>query len=187
VLEAAPGAALELEGDSTLHRYHAKARRLSAAIRIDAARVGQAARSPSVEGLVRDHAVTVFTLTIPIAELSSGERDLDANMHKALRGDKHRELHFEMAAYDVRPARAPGARLTVALRGRLTVAGVARETELTADGFPTPDGLRFTGSRDLLMSDFGIKPPRLMLGALRTADRVTVRFDVALRIRPTRP
>jgi hypothetical protein len=184
-LESVPGATVELEGDSTLHRYRARARKLSVAIRTDAGRVTEAAQPPSVEGLVRDHAVAAFVLTVPIAGLTSGERDLDVNMRQALRGDQHPEIHYEMVGYDVRPARAAGARLAIELRGRLSIAGIARDMELTVDGLRTPDGLRFTGSRDLLMTDFGIKPPRLMLGALKTADRVTVRFDVTLRVRPT--
>ncbi len=32
------------------------------------------------------------------------------------------------------------------------------------------------------MSDFGIKPPSFMLGALRTGDAITIEFDVHLHM-----
>jgi hypothetical protein len=38
------------------------------------------------------------------------------------------------------------------------------------------------GSVPLFMSDFGIEPPTAMLGMLKTADQVTVKFELALRL-----
>jgi hypothetical protein len=39
---------------------------------------------------------------------------------------------------------------------------------------------RFTGSVPVTMSQFGMRPPTAMMGAMRVGDRVTVRFDVTL-------
>jgi hypothetical protein len=40
--------------------------------------------------------------------------------------------------------------------------------------------LLLDGERALLMTDFQVKPPRLMLGALRTDDRVVVKFHLEI-------
>jgi len=37
-----------------------------------------------------------------------------------------------------------------------------------------------TGSRALLMSEFGIKPPTMFMGMLKTADQVTITLNVQL-------
>lgn len=184
VLEVAPGSTLALEGDSTLHRYQAKARSFSATAVLDSGRASAAGPSSSVEEVVRAQAVVGLAVVVAVAELRSDEPDLDTNLHKALRGDQHREIRFDMLGYDLRPAKSAGARFGVRLRGRLTIAGVARDAELSADAFSTAGGLRFSGHHDLLMTAFGIKPPRLMLGALKVADRVRIRYDLELRLRP---
>jgi hypothetical protein len=182
VINIAPGGLLELEGDSTLHRYHAKTGSFSATVVVDGGRLPTNS-SPTGEEVVRAGAVIGLGFVVPVADLRSGEADLDANLRKALHADQHRDIRYDMFGYEVRSPRTSGARMALALAGRLTIAGAAREVEVGAEAFATADGLRFTGSRDLLMSDFGIKPPRLMLGALRVADRVTVRFDFSLRFR----
>ncbi len=41
--------------------------------------------------------------------------------------------------------------------------------------------MRIRGKKDLLMSDYQIKPPTLMFGAIKTADLVTVKFDTTLQ------
>jgi polyisoprenoid-binding protein YceI len=181
VIEVAPESTVQLEGDSTLHRYHAKARNFSAMTVVDAGRITSTGASPTVEEVVRAGAVIGLAVVVPVAELVSTEPDLDANLRKALHAEQHPDIRYDMFEYEVRPAKTSGARLAIALAGRLTIAGVARESEVLAEAFATPLGLRFAGSLDLLMSEFGIKPPRLMLGALKVADRVTVRFDLDLR------
>jgi hypothetical protein len=37
-----------------------------------------------------------------------------------------------------------------------------------------------TGSKTLLMTEWGIKPPSLMLGTMKVRDPVTIRFDLVL-------
>jgi len=44
----------------------------------------------------------------------------------------------------------------------------------------TPEGIVLEGSKALLMSDFGIKPPTMFLGTLKTADRVVVEWRLVL-------
>ena len=41
--------------------------------------------------------------------------------------------------------------------------------------------LRVKGSKEILMSDFGVRPPTLMMGTLKVRDRVVVNFDVVLK------
>ena len=45
-----------------------------------------------------------------------------------------------------------------------------------------PDGsIALTGSLSLLMTDFGVEPPTAMLGMMKTADQVTVKFELRVR------
>lgn len=88
---AAPGASLELEGDSTLRRYGARATEWTVEVRVDAARVAATAQSLDVEGLIRGHFIDVFALVVPVDKLGSGDGRLDRHLHEALAGSPQRD------------------------------------------------------------------------------------------------
>jgi polyisoprenoid-binding protein YceI len=178
---AAPGASLDLAGDSTLRRYSARASEWTVEVGVDAPRVAAVRQSLDVEALIRGHFIDAFALTIPVDKLGSGDDRLDRHLHEALVADRHRQILFRMDSYDVAGKAAPGTALAVTLHGRLTVAGAERSIDVAASGLRVRAGLRFRGRKDLLMTDYGIKPPTLMLGAIKVANRVTVAFDVTLR------
>jgi hypothetical protein len=178
-LTLAPGASLELDGDSSLHRYSAKAHGMRVIADLDAARVASAAQPPDLEALIRGHFIRTFQLFVPVAELDSGERGLDDNMRKALKGDRFKEIRFEMDSYDVAPPTG-GPALSLTLHGRLSLAGVERKIDVSAIGVRVEDGFQVTGSKDLLMTDYQIKPPTMMLGAVKTKNLITVKFSATL-------
>jgi YceI-like domain len=120
---------------------------------------------------------------VPVDKLASGEKGLDANMRKALKGDQFKEIRFRMQSYDVRPPAASGALFTVLLHGRLSLAGVERAIDVDAAGVQAGTGIRLTGSKDLLMTDYQIKPPTMMLGTIKTANQITVKFAATLQTR----
>ena len=177
----APGASLELNGDSSLHRYSAKAYGMEMGFGIDAARVAPTAQSLDLEALIRGQFITTFQVTVSVDKLTSGERGLDTNMRKALKASQYKEIRFRMDSYDVLAPSVGGGALTVVLHGRLSLAGVERRIDVDAAGARVRDGIRFTGSKDLLMTDYQIKPPTVMFGTIKTANLVTVKFNATLR------
>ena len=64
--------------------------------------------------------------------------------------------------------------------GGLTVAGVEREVTLNLQVLRNGPALAVTGSTDLLMTDFGVTPPKAMLGMLKTNPKVQVRLELLL-------
>lgn len=69
---------------------------------------------------------------------------------------------------------------SITVKGDLTIAGVTKPAEITAGYTFSGNTLTITGSHQLLMSNFGIKPPTAMMGSLKTGDEVTVEFDLNL-------
>jgi YceI-like domain len=180
-LTLAPGASLQLDGDSSLHRYSAKAHGMQAGVGLDTARVDASAQSPDLETLIRGHFIKTFKLMVPVAELSSGEHGLDDNMHKALKGGQFKEIRFQMDSYDVLAPAAGGPAISVMLHGRLSLAGIERKVDVVATGVRVKEGIRISGSKDLLMTDYQIKPPTMMLGAIKTKNLITVKFNATLQ------
>jgi polyisoprenoid-binding protein YceI len=64
----------------------------------------------------------------------------------------------------------------------LKIAGVAREVTLDITTERKDATLCVRGQVQLLMTDFGIKPPVAMLGMLKTDPKVTVTFETVLAI-----
>jgi len=176
-LGLAAGSTLSIDGDSTLHKYSAKAQKMRATFQLSAT----AAQSKSDVGtLFQKNEIKSAELIVPVANLSSGESGLDDNLRKALDADKNPSILFHIESYEVRAASTAGGPFTLALHGKLEVAGVTHDLDVLASGVQTSTGFQLTGSKDLLMSDYKVKAPVLMLGMLKTKDLVTIQFDLRI-------
>lgn len=124
-----------------------------------------------------DGSVAALTLEVPSAQMVSEKSSImDRLMHKTLKVNEHPTIVFEMK--ELNPAEAQNTSLAV---GELTIAGVTQEVRVEVVQVTADDGTpRYSGSQTLKMTDFGMKPPSAMFGALHTGDEVTVRFDVGL-------
>jgi hypothetical protein len=185
-LELAPSSTLSLDGDSTLHRYSAKAEEFHASFTLNSA--GQAAgAAKSVAQLFTDKEIAGAELVIPVAKLSSGESGLDKNMRKALHGDKVKYITLQIKSYEVQAASEKGAAFKVSLHGRLSVAGTGKDIDVLATALPQANGLQISGSKDVLMSDYKVEAPSFMLGAMKTKDLVTIKFALSIRRKAAGP
>ena len=122
-------------------------------------------------------------VAVPVAALKSGESGLDKNMQKALKQDTAPIIRFTLVDYKAEEAKDGS--LLVKAHGRLSIAGVEKDTVVEATCRFGPGGVEVTGAKDVLMSDYGIKPPVMMLGTIKTADKVVVRF--ALKLKASEP
>lgn len=166
-----PASRLWIEGTSTMHAWSSKANRLELTI------------APEVEGsledLVRGGGVTAGKLRVPVADMKSHKDGLDKNMRKALAADKHPAIEFVLEKYTVSQPEGADS-MIVKADGKLAVAGVEKPVQIEAGARRDGDRLRLRGMEPVLMSDYGIKPPAMMMGTLRTGNEVKVYFDLLL-------
>lgn len=65
----------------------------------------------------------------------------------------------------------------------ITIAGVSKQVMLDVQAKRTGlDSFRFKSVKKLLMTDFGIDPPRPMLGIIKVEDEIMIHFDMAVTI-----
>lgn len=115
------------------------------------------------------------------ARATGGPRFLPllSNIRERLEPQRHPHLKFRLRALQhVRP-RDDGFE-AVAL-GDLTIRGVTRPVTTVVRVRLGGDAVRADGNFPVRMSDFGIRPPRLFMGMLRTNDDVLVRYHVEAR------
>lgn len=156
---------LRVEGTSSLHDWTCEATTLSGTLDVEAA--------PEAAALV---AIAKVKVTVPAAALECNNGTMNRKTRDALKADEAPEIRYTLqrAAF-----RGDG---TVEATGLLRLAGVERAVTMTVKTLPAKDGgFRFTGSLPLKMTDYDIKPPTAMLGALKTGDRVVVSFDILAR------
>jgi polyisoprenoid-binding protein YceI len=161
-------ARVTIEGSSNLHPYTAS----TTAVRVTKL-VATPADGDVLQSAAQPGGVEAFEIAIASASLRSPKDGIDKNMHKALKAEAHPDIVFQLRALE-----AVGDTLRVT--GTLTIAGVRRDVTLPVQTQRAGDRLTVTGATDILMTDYGITPPKAMLGMLKTDPKVVVRFEVVL-------
>lgn len=129
-----------------------------------------------------EKALETVTVTFPVAAIECGNGTMNDHLRKALNEEAHPEITYTLSTYELRDA-AEG--VVVQAEGQLAMNG--RERPITLDVTVTPEaagGIRVKGEQRIDMTEWGVKPPRLMLGTLKVGKTVTVSFDMPLRLQP---
>jgi polyisoprenoid-binding protein YceI len=124
--------------------------------------------------------LTSFSFSLPVHSLKSGKSGMDSKAYGAMNAKDGGNIVFTASASTI----TPGGRnqFSVTSHGSLTIAGVAKSIVLVAGCEAMPDGsVKCTGTDKMKMSDYGIKPPIYMLGALKTGDALTINFTMVVK------
>ena len=156
-----PDSTLVVEGTSTVRDYRCGAGSMESTIttRPDAA----------IDGLVESARVS-----IPVAQLECGNGKMNDHMRKALKANDHPNVIFQLTSYTVNGSDA-------VIAGELTIAGTTKRIEMPATIQNEDVALLVQATKQINMSEWGVKPPSLMLGTLKVRDAVTIKFDVSLK------
>jgi polyisoprenoid-binding protein YceI len=173
-ISVVPGGSLRIEGDSTLHKWSSTATVVSMSFAL-------ADGAPqSLSEAIKTSKVKSMDVKISVAGLKSGESGLDKNMRKAMDADKYPDVTYHLDHYELAKGGAEGL-LSAKTSGTLTISGQSKPVSIDVEFHLGQDEAAVKGSYTLVMSDYGIKPPALMLGAIKVRDPVTIRFDLVLR------
>jgi hypothetical protein len=162
-------ARVSLEGTSNIHAYTASTN----TVRVTAIEIAGAPEGDVLEHVLGPDGLKAFEVVIPVASLSSPKDGIDKNMHKALKAQEHPDITFRLRRLEA----VDGAYRAT---GGLTIAGVEKEVTLNLQVERTRTGLAITGAIDLLMTDFGVTPPKAMLGMLKTNPKVRIHLDLVV-------
>lgn len=124
-------------------------------------------------------ALETVTLTFAVNGIECGNGTMNGHLRKALDADDHPQIRYRLSKYDIASAESG---VLVKADGELMIAGTARPIAMAVTVTRDDDGgIRVRGEQQVKMTDFGVQPPKLMLGTLKVGDVVTVKFDVPLR------
>jgi polyisoprenoid-binding protein YceI len=164
-------AKITIDGTSNVHAWTAS----TTTVRVTRVQLADGVAGPAFwDAIVKPGALTAFEIAIPAATLKSAKSDLDKNMHKALNVKDHADITFRLVRLE------KGAALRAV--GMLKIAGVEKEVAFDLRTERRDSSLLVSGAVELLMTDFGIVPPKAMLGMLRTDPKVKVTFETMLAV-----
>lgn len=174
-----PGSVLWLEGTSTMHDFESRSTEVAVEL-LSGSAVTQLANATGLMALIRSSEVLEVRVQVPVASLRSDKDALDRNLRKAMRAAEHASVSFVLKKYSVAPGPTAGDTVAIAAEGLLTVAGQERPVSLPARAYPAGEGVWLEGSERLLMSEYGIEPPKMFLGTLKVHDPITIHYRLFL-------
>jgi len=163
-----PDSRLWLEGGSNVKDWKCKATAMEANIAFENSPEHEPGDRPVVRGAF---------VKVPVRMLKCGDRHMEAHMYDALKAPASAPS-FIIAQLDGLPVSDSVSR-TVDVTGMLSIAGVSRPIRITVHGDRLANGtLRARGALPILMTDYGVTPPRPWGGILRTANKVVIQFEI---------
>jgi len=159
---------IRINGNSNVQRWSAEVPRVTA--------VGD-----FVVNNGRLEAISRLIVEVDAAAIRGSEGNImTEKIRESLKVQQHPRIIFRLTRLE--NISQSGNDFTVEASGNLTVAGVSRPVELLATGRVMPNGdIQINGVEEMRMTTWNVQPPRAMLGALRTADDISVNFSLTLK------
>lgn len=168
-------ARITIAGTSNVHDYTAS----TTVARVTRVQIAGATVGAAFWDAVRlPGGLLAFDVTVPAASLKSAKEGIDKNMHKALKVKEHADITFTFLRMEGTPA-------ALKAIGTLNIAGVGREVTLALKTARKGEMLEVTGETNVLMTDFGVVPPKAMMGMVKTDPKIKITFEVALSVSTT--
>ena len=156
-----PSSTLKVEGGSTVRGWACSAKSIEAAVAVQ--------ENAPVASLVKG-----ATVTIPVEQLDCGNGTMNEHMRKALKAEQNKTIVFKLEDYTLSGS-------TAQLNGDLTISGQTQKIQIPATVLEEGSAVRVKATKSINMTQWGVKPPSLMLGTMKVKPDVTVTFDVTLK------
>jgi polyisoprenoid-binding protein YceI len=172
--QAAPGSKIKLEGTSTVHDWTVESGTIGGFIEFES-------NVPLDPSLAKTEVSVTpkVQVIVPVSSLKSGKTLMDDIMHDNLKMQENPRIKYVLKEMKPKEHKA-GEPFQFDTKGDLTVAGVTKPIEMVVTLAPMEGNkLKATGSKEVKMTDFGMKPPApsIGLGLIKTADEVKVTFE----------
>jgi polyisoprenoid-binding protein YceI len=166
-----PQSRLWIDGTSSVRSFSCKAAEVNASV--------EASGSNAIAQLLAgDRGVKTVRVEVPAEKLDCGNGTMNEHMRKAIKLSEFKSIEFRLTDYAV-ARNADGVAGTI--DGTLLLGGVTKPVTLQATGKPEGGMLHITGSYDLDMTEYGLKPPTLMFGRIKVGRSVKVNYDLLLK------
>ena len=151
---------LQVLGTSSLHDWHVQAEKQSGSLILsDADKL----------------AISSLTFSVESESLKSGKSAMDKKTFEALNTKKFKTIEFSLTEV-IAVNKKTEKRYEISASGNLVINGVKKPIAVKFSIEKNEKVYILEGSHKLLMTTFGIAPPKALLGTIKTGDEIEVKF-----------
>ncbi|MDP9956375.1 YceI family protein [Epilithonimonas hungarica] len=143
---------IKIDGTSTLHDWD------------------MTSKQSVFSGTVAGNAITNVRFVMKATSLKSKESGLDKNAYKALNTEKYPDIVFTTSSIPTSG--------TATITGNLTITNATKEVKIPVTVTKNGDSYNIKGTTKIKMTTFGVTPPKLMMGTIKTGDDLTITINV---------
>ena len=151
---------LEVHGTSSLHDWTLETEKQSGKVVI--------ANSEELE-------ISSLNFSVEAESLKSGKSSMDKNTYKALNTNDHKTMDFSLTSLK-KVTKLSDQSFKVSALGKMTVSGVTKSITIDMTVKLEENRLLLNGEKSFKMTDFGIDPPKALLGTIKTGNDITIEF-----------
>lgn len=115
-----------------------------------------------------------LSIDMPSESIKSGKKGMDKKAYEALKTNKHKTVQFDLKS-------ASKAGDTWTLVGTFNIAGVTKQVSIKAKETVASGTYTLAGFHAFKLTDYGIEPPKAMMGTIKTGDDVKIAFNVKFK------
>merc|ERR1712000_68435 len=116
-----------------------------------------------------------LSFSVKAESLKSGKSGMDKNTYKALNTGKYKTIDFNLTSVS-KIEKISENSFKAIVKGDLTISGSKKSISLTLNLKLDGSKLLVEGEKALKMTDFGIEPPKALLGTIKTGDAIKIVF-----------
>ncbi|MAN59633.1 MAG: hypothetical protein CMC08_07340, partial [Flavobacteriaceae bacterium] len=125
-----------------------------------------------VDGKVTE--ITDFNFSFPVKALRTGDNTMTKAMAEALNQKEYPVISYAFVSAEIVDA------YNAILIGNMTIAGVTKQIATPVAISTTLEEMTISGSKPMLMTDFGIQPPKIILGLYKAKNEITIHYFIHL-------
>jgi polyisoprenoid-binding protein YceI len=120
-------------------------------------------------------AIQNVVVTIPVESIKSEKGGMmDDKTYEAFKSDKNPTITFKLTSATVTGNK-------VNAKGTLTMAGATKPIVMNVDAKVLADGaVHLSGSHVINMKEYGMTPPKAVMGTIKVGEKVTVLFELTV-------
>ncbi len=162
---------MKLSGTSTFHNWIMNAGTFTGAAQFDFA-AGAGGKMESIKSL---------SFSLPVTNLKSDNSGLNKNAYKALKSGEFKNILYTLTSSSIAAGSKANSYIVKAI-GDLTIAGITHPVTMNVSCTVNSDEtVTCSGSQALKMTDYNVKPPTFMMGAMKTGDAITLAYTLVYK------
>ncbi|RKR83585.1 polyisoprenoid-binding protein YceI [Mucilaginibacter gracilis] len=121
--------------------------------------------------------LTSFTFSVDAKSLKSEHSSMDDRTYKTIKAEQFPKIVFKLNSTTITELQK--GKFLIKAKGDLTIAGTTQNITLDVTATVNPDNtITCTGAQKLQLRDYKIDPPSFMLGAMKVANDLTIKFNI---------